>query len=92
MAGKVGHIDGTIDYDPAFGVELPCRGGVLDGFSELALPRLQMRPTISLLADPNGHPYPTPFEMDLTQNLTTQITKVLREEEVIYLSRSFKGI
>lgn len=62
------------------------------GIVTKVLPRLQMRPTISLLADPNGHPYPTPFEMDLTKNLTTQITKVLREEEVLFLSRSFKGI
>lgn len=53
------------------------------GMVTKVLPRLQTRPVIKVLTDPSGQRLADTREIDLTEQLTTFITKLLTEKEVI---------
>lgn len=54
-----------------------------------ALPKLQSRPTLAIIRDGNGTFFDRPQTIDLTQLLTTFITYVLTEKEVVELTKDY---
>jgi len=54
-----------------------------------ALPKLQSRPTIAIIRDANGSFFHQPQTIDLTKLLTTFITYVLTEKEVVELTKEY---
>ncbi|MEG6586290.1 HD-GYP domain-containing protein [Dendrosporobacter sp. 1207_IL3150] len=57
-----------------------------------ARPKLQARPTIMILTDSNGELHNEWSEINLIQELTTFITRVLSEEEVIELTNNYETL
>lgn len=55
-----------------------------------ALPKLQSRPTVAMIADPAGVFFEKMQEVDLTKFLTTFIARVLSEKEIVELTRRFE--
>jgi putative nucleotidyltransferase with HDIG domain len=56
-----------------------------------AWPKLQSRPTVMILTDSNGELNNEWSEINLTKELTTFITRILSEEEVIELTQKYKN-
>ena len=54
-------------------------------------PRLQSRPVVKLLTDKNGNRTNQPVEVDLAQQLTTFIVKLLDERETIDFARRYSA-
>lgn len=57
-----------------------------------AWPKLQSRPTVMILTDANGKLHNEWSEVNLTQELTTFITRILSEEEVIELTKNYENM
>lgn len=55
-----------------------------------AWPKLQSRPTVKIITDSNGNLNNEWSTINLTRDLTTFITRILSEEEVIELTQNYK--
>jgi putative nucleotidyltransferase with HDIG domain len=61
------------------------------GIVTRALPKLQSRPTVSVIADADGRFYEQVVNIDLTKSLTTFIKHVMSEKEVIDFTERYKA-
>lgn len=53
-------------------------------------PKMQTRPTVLVIADVHGNFWDIWFKVNLTENLTTFITHIMSEKEVIQFTRQYK--
>lgn len=61
------------------------------GVVTAAWPKLQSRPTVMIMTDSNGELNNEWSEINLTQELTTFITRILSEEEVIEFTQNYEN-